>query len=445
MGNDKLLPHNLQAERAVLGSILLEPRSIFTALETLASDDFYLDGHRIIFAQLELMTSDSSAIDPIVLIEELRRSGKLDLAGGPVTVSELSDGIPRGISLPHYCKIVAEKSKLRKLIRLGNQLQIDAGQDEASSAVISARVTSEILALDSSSSTFKPFSEISIAGYKRLEERAELGRMPGAIKSNLRCLDRITGGFAPGSLVLIAARPSQGKSALCAGIAIEAALYQQKRVAVLSLEMTQYEVYDRMIAYEGKIDLFKLSSGNLQGEWKKIGDHSSSLSKAKLWIDDSGSLNVRQVQARAERMKSEHKIDLFIVDYLGLMRGTQPSQKKVQEVSEISAGLKNIAKSLKIPVIAACQLNRASEDRAGGEPCLSDLRDSGSLEQDADVVILIHRQDISPDLCVRTNLIVAKNRNGRTGRGESLFHREWTRFVDPVGEAKWINPNITNT
>jgi len=428
-----VIPCDLASEEAVLGAVLLEPKRIFQAADLLEADDFYLEAHRIIWQAMLDMMADASQIDPIVLVSRLQTAGQLEQAGGYAGIARLTDGMPRGTNVRHYARILKQKSGLRKVLAEA-QVVINLGlQPEADLENIISRLSRTIMSVDTRSDGYVPIADMVDAGYKRLQARAASGGIPGAVRSGLQCLDSHLGGFVPGSLVLVAARPSQGKSSLCAGIALDAALRQGKAVGISTLEMSQGEVYDRMICSEASIDLCDLTHGKItRQEWDGIAQTSGRLSGARIWIDETGGISIRQLQARAERLRAEHQIDILIVDYLGLLKGTGgPSQSRVQIVSEISGGLKELAKRLKIPVLAASQLNRDSA-RDNREPNLADLRDSGSLEQDADQVIMIHKPESSQAdcLCTPVSLIVAKNRHGRTGRYSAGFHKRFTRFVD---------------
>jgi replicative DNA helicase len=422
------LPHDLQAEAAVLGSILLSSLTIFTASELLEPNDFYLEHNRTIFrAMLEM---DPAGIDEITLPAELRRREKLD-TDMILHLQTMTAGLPRCANVRHYAKLIRDKSALRRIIQVAQETVSRGLELDADLETVIERLSSVISGIDTRNDGYVAMSALAAEGYKRLEERAKSRGIPGSIKSGLVCLDSQMGGFAPGSLVLIAGRPSQGKSSLCAGIALDAAMRQGKAVGIATLEMTQLEVYDRMVCSEASIDLSHLTQGLISKEqWSYIYKASTGLAGSRIWVDESTGISIRQLQAKAERLKTEHQIDLLIVDYLGLLKGTEKGANRVQVVSEISAGLKELAKQLHIPVIAASQLNRdpAKGDR---EPILSDLRDSGSLEQDADVVVLIHRENTEDNpVCVPVNLFIAKNRNGKTGKVKALFHRNFTRFVD---------------
>ena len=423
------MPHDLQAEAAVLGSILLDHRAIFTASDLLEPNDFYPEDNRTIFRTM--LEMEPSGIDDITLIAELRKRDKLDAAGGIEHLATLTAGMPRCTNVRHYARLIRDKAALRRIISVAQETVTRGLESDVDLESVIDRLASVISACDTRSGGYVAMSAIAADGYKLLEERAASRGIPHSVKSGLICLDSQIGGFAPGSLVLIAGRPSQGKSSLCAGIALDAAMRQGMAVGIATLEMTQYEIYNRMVCSEVSIDLANLTHGTIsRDEWSQIYHASTGLAGARIWVDESSGLTIRQLQARAERLKTEHQIDLLIVDYLGLLHGTERGQNRVQVVSEISAGLKDLAKQLRIPVIAASQLNRdpAKGDR---EPVLSDLRDSGSLEQDADVVILIHREKVEEGpVCVPVWLGIAKNRNGRTGKVSALFHRNYTRFVD---------------
>jgi replicative DNA helicase len=439
---EKALPNSIESERAVLGAIILDHKAIFPATEVLTVDDFYLEGHREIFRAMLALAEEETPIDLITLREELRRRGKDEAAGGAVYIASLTDGLPRGLNVGHYAKTVREKATARQLIQLSNELMCRCYEGEERPAAILEKTESRIFQIASREikGGFQQARELADAAYKEIEEAAKNRRSVVGIDTGFTELNRMTGGFHNQNLVVIAARPGLGKTSFCLNIACRAAVNDRKRVGIFSLEMSKPEIMKRMISSVSEVEANRIQSGYLNREdWMRIGQATSILSDAPIFIDDSANLTMLQVRAKAQRLASEHGLDILVVDYLQLLSGSgRQYENRTQEVTAISRGLKNLAKELDIPVVAVSQLNREVEKRSGSrKPQLSDLRESGSIEQDSDLVLFISREgmddDSAADGCT-AEISIGKQRNGMTGTFKLTFRKRITKFENHYGE-----------
>ena len=444
-------PHNLEAERSVLGCCLLDRAALLTVLSTCKSDDFFHPPHRLIFEAISRLFNDNVNPCLVTLTNQLMTSGNLDASGGAESVAGLTNVVPSVRNAEHYSKIVKEKAQLRRLERLGREMAAFAGDGK--------RPLKEVL--DWSSTRFlelldlrenKSYTDIGSAAtdfYSNYSENYKNKEPPG-VKSGYPDLDRMLLGFQPGQLIIIAARPSQGKTALALDIARHAAR-DGKKVAFLSLEMSKDELVVRMLCATGHLDSYRLRQKRLSekkdssgiNDWDRVTGAMSELNKFKIFIDDSSSLTISEIRAKVKGIALENEgIDMVVVDYLQLIDGEiGAGDYRVQEVSKISRSLKALARELGVPVIALSQLSRNIERREGFKriPQLSDLRESGAIEQDADVVLFIHREisqeeeeegrQYQPDNEQETQLIIAKNRNGAIGKVFLLFLRNFATFV----------------
>jgi replicative DNA helicase len=434
---EKTLPHSLESERAVLGAIILEDKAVFAATEILTVDDFYLEGHREIFRAMLGLVEEETSIDLITLREELRRRNKEEVAGGAAYLAALTDGLPRGLNVGHYARTVREKATARQLIQLSNELMSRCYEGEERPAEILEKTESRIfqIAAREIKGGFQPARELADAAYKEIEDAARHKRPVSGIDTGFTELNRMTGGFHDQNLVVVAARPGIGKTSFCLNIACRAAIKDRKPVGIFSLEMSKPEIMKRMISSEAEVEAHRIQSGYLsKDDWMRIGQATAAISEAPIYIDDSANLTLLQVRAKAQRLALEHGIDLLVVDYLQLVSGSgRRYENRTQEVTEISRGLKNLAKELDIPVIAVSQLNREVEKRSGGRrPQLSDLRESGAIEQDADLVLFISHEE-TPDFMAGdgvAEITIGKQRNGMTGNFELSFRKRITKFSD---------------
>ncbi len=445
---ERPLPHNLEAERSILGAIILDNHALNAAIEKIRSEDFFLSQHRQIFERMIQLGEKQQAIDVVTLMEDLTRRGELEAAGGVAYLSQLADGLPRVTSVEHYARIVKEKSVLRSLIFSASAIQEQALAAGDDADVILDRAESAIfqLAEDRVKVGLIGVKELVRENYERLEKIFSEGRRITGLATGYPGLDNETAGFQPSELIILAARPSMGKTALALNIAENVALRQREPAAVFSLEMSKESLLLRLLASEARVDAHKFRTGHLsRDDWGKVTGALTSLADAPLWIDDSASSTVMEIGAKARRLKRDRGLSLLIVDYLQLVipshtgRGTN----RQEEVSSISRGLKGLAKELKVPVLVLSQLTRAPE-RDDRKPQLSDLRESGAIEQDADVVLFINRPnfyktDMPEEDRAKAELIIAKQRNGPTGTMNFVFLARHTRFEEAAPDS-WNAP-----
>ncbi|HUY12890.1 MAG TPA: replicative DNA helicase [Terriglobia bacterium] len=434
---DKSLPHNLEAERALLGSILLDNSALNVAVEVLRPADFFAESHRITFETILNLSEKSRAAELVTISEELSRQGLLEKAGGVSYLAALTDGVPLGsvASISEYTRIVKEKALIRNLINASQNIisRCMEATDDAETLVDQAQSQIFEIAEKNVRSGFYRVQDIVKDSFGTLDVLFDSRQSVTGVETGFSALDNMTSGLQRGELIIVAARPSLGKTALALNIAAHASINQKKTAAIFSLEMSKESLLIRMLCSEGRIDSHRLRTGFASPEdWQKMTKALSRLSEAVLLIDDTPALSIMQIRAKARRLKAERGLDLVIVDYLQLLTGSGRFENRTQEVSYISRGLKSIAKELNVPVMALSQLSRAPEAGKGREPQLSDLRDSGSIEQDADVVIFIHRaaNDGSglEEPGVVTELNIGKQRNGPTGPFKLVFLKPFTRF-----------------
>ena len=433
---EKGLPQSIEAERCVLGAILLDNQLVNQAVEFLDTEDFYLSSHRMIFQHMISLMERSKAIDFVTLTDSIRSSDQLEAIGGASFISSLIDGVPRLTNVEHYARIVQEKSTLRSLIKRSNEIISSCyeQQDDVESVLDSAEQAIFNIAESKVRSGFVSVSELAKTSFSKIEAAARRRQMVTGIPSGYTKFDELTSGFQPSDLVVIAARPAMGKTTLALNIASHAALASGKSVGIFSLEMVGDQLLLRILCSEARIDAHKLRTGRLaKEEWDKLASKLGELSAAQVFIDDTPSISLLEMRAKARRLKAESGLDLLIVDYLQLISGGRGRfENRQQEISSISRGLKALAKELDIPVIAISQLSRAPEQRTGDHrPQLSDLRESGSIEQDADLVAFIFRGEIYKQTEENrgiAELIIGKQRNGPTGTVDLAFLREYTRF-----------------
>jgi replicative DNA helicase len=445
---ERSVPHNLEAERALLGSILLDNGALNLALEILGRQDFYSEAHRLTFERMMGISERNRPIDLVTLSEELAKDGLLEKAGGAAYLAALTDGVPIGTTaaVGEYCRIVKEKSTARRLIEASNNViaRCLEGTDDPATLIDLAQSLVFDIADQRTQGGFTALRDEIKASLEKINVLFDRGQTVTGIETGFVDLDNMTSGFQAGELVVIAARPSLGKTALALNIAAHAAIEKRKAVGMFSLEMSKESLVIRLLCSEGNIDSHKLRTGfSSKDDWKRMTPALGRLSEAPLYIDDTAALSIMQIRAKARRLKAEKGLDLLIVDYLQLVSGDRKFENRTQEVSSISRGLKSIAKELKVPVLALSQLSRAPEQRPGNQrPQLSDLRESGSIEQDADVVIFIFRekkaaQGETPEEDnlhggYETHLIIGKQRNGPTGDVPVVFLKPYAKFENKV-------------
>ena len=432
--SERSLPHNLEAEKAVLGAVLIDNEQFNRAAELIDSPDFYRHAHQQIFDKMVSLSDRDEVIDLVTLKEELNRAGNLNEVGGPAYIAALVDGVPKSTNVEYYAKIVKEKATLRSLIGSANKILTTAYQAEVEPEVQLDQAESEIFQIADGRLTegFQSLKDLVPGGIETLEKlENQQGGFTG-VPSGFTDLDRLTSGFQPSDLVIIAARPAMGKTSLALNIAQHVGIKTEKTVGVFSLEMSKQALFLRMLTSEARIDAHKFRGGFLGSEeYKKMSEALNTLGEAKVFIDDSTSVSVLEMRAKARRLKSEHGLHLLIIDYLQLMQGRGRFENRNLELASISRSLKGLAKELDVPVIALSQLSRAPESRSEHRPQLSDLRESGALEQDADVVLFIYREDQydrKPENENTAEVIIGKQRNGPTGTVRLAFLKEITRF-----------------
>jgi replicative DNA helicase len=437
---EKILPSNLEAERSILGAILLDDKAVLAVFERLKPQDFYLEQNRRIFENMLQLMNSARPIDLITLKDELQRSNQLESVGGAAYLASLTDGLPRAMNIEFYAQIVKEKSTLRRLIQISNETMSRSYQDEESAEEILQGVEKAIFDIASQQfhTGFSSITPIVSDVFKEIEELSNRKMPVTGLETGFVDLDRMTAGLHPSDLIIIAARPGLGKTSLCLNIAAHVALRKRKTVGIFSLEMSKEQLVKRFLCSEANIDAQRINTGFLaKDDWAKLSRVSGELSETKIFIDDTAGITVSELRSKARRLSLEQRgLDLIIVDYLQLMSGsTQRYENRTQEISQISRGLKGIAKELSLPVIAISQLSRAIESRTGEHrrPQLSDLRESGSIEQDADIVLFIYREDMTnptEENSGRAELIIAKQRNGPTGSINLAFMKQFTKFAD---------------
>src|SRR5271163_2375662 len=439
---EKPLPNNLDAERSVLGAILLDNNALNTAIENLRAEDFFLDQHRRVFTQMIALGEAQQAIDLITLTEELHRRGDLEASGGAPYLASLADGMPKVSNVEHYARIVKEKAMLRNLIHTTHNIQQRAfeGEDGADMILDNAESSIFLLAEDRVKAGLIPVKDIVRDNFERLEKIFKEGKSITGIPTGYVELDKLTSGLQPSELLILAARPSQGKTALALNLAENIGIRAGQPVAVFSLEMSKESLLQRLVASVAQVDAHKFRSGHLSREdWKRMTEALSTISSAPLWVDDAGSTSVLEIGAKARRLKRDKGLSLLVVDYLQLITGRGRFNSRQEEVASISRGLKGLAKELQIPVLVLSQLTRAPEREERG-PQLSDLRESGAIEQDADVVMFIYRPNFfnfnaTPEERDQADIIVAKQRNGPTDKVKFVLRSRLTRFEEAAPDA----------
>ncbi len=426
------LPQNIEAEQSVLGSMIIDRAAIARAAEALTAEDFYRDSHKVIFSAIVEMSQKDMPVDMVTLIERLNAINKLESAGGITYISEISTSVPSTANLKSYIDIVTEKSTLRKLIRASNEIIEESyeRQDDVEHVVDSAEKKIFDIAEKRSTSDFEALSTVLERGFLEIERLYNnKGEITG-VGSGFKDLDDKTSGFQKGDMVLIAARPSMGKTTFALNIAEHAALIEGKKVVIFSLEMSKEQLAYKLLCSQANVDMLKLRTGNLDDrDWENIARSAGPLAAAQIFIDDTAGVSVMEMRSKCRRIKIEHGIDLILIDYLQLMSGSGESRQ--QEVSEISRSIKALAKEMQCPVIALSQLSRAPEQRADHRPMLSDLRESGSIEQDADLVMFLYRDEYYNKETEEKNVaecIVAKQRNGPVGTVKLAWLGQFSKF-----------------
>lgn len=439
---DRHPPYAPEAEIAVLGGMLIDPDAVAKAIEILDDSMFYREANRRIFRAMARLFQQGQVIDPVTVSEELKQNDELEAAGGMAYLAELLDAVPTAANLEYHARIVRDRALLRRLIDAASHIIRDAyevGDRTVEQVLDHAEQRIFQVAQSHEREGFVWIKKILYPTFERIEQlQAAQGGITG-VPSGFHDLDELTGGFQPGDLVILAARPSMGKTSIVVGMALHAAIVKQIPVAIFSLEMSKEQIVQRMLCHEAIVDLSRLLRGRLtDDDYVRLAQAAAHLNTAPIWIDDTGSLSVMEMRAKARRLKADQpNLGLIILDYIQLMgSGEGNAENRQQEVSQISRGIKSLAKELGVPIIALSQLSRAPEQRTDHRPQLSDLRESGALEQDADLVMFLYRPEryMTPQeaeekgVVGKSELIIAKQRNGPTGVVELYFRKESTRF-----------------
>lgn len=432
----KIPPHSLEAEQSVLGAMIINKDAINTAIEQLHPEDFYKEANKEIYEAIVELYNKNEPVDLITLSEELNKRGTLENIGGVHYLADLSGGVGLSSNIKFYCEIVEEKSILRRLIASCDNIMAKSYEDSEEVNTIIEEAEKEIFNITQGRHRdgFAPIKDVLLDSFARIEELAlNQGELTG-LTTGFMDIDSKLSGLQKSDLVLLAARPSMGKTALGINIAVNSAIQADASVAVFSLEMSKEQLVQRMISSVSHVDLQKIISGNLQEEeWLKIINVMSPLSKANIFIDDTAGISLLEMKAKSRRLKMDKGLDLIVIDYLQLMESQSRHESRQQEISAISRGLKALAKEMDCPVIALSQLSRAPELRSDHRPILSDLRESGAIEQDADVVMFLYRDEYYNEDTDKKNIgevIIAKHRNGPTGTVELVWKREFTKFLN---------------
>jgi len=432
---DRSLPQALEAERALLGGLLQEPRQLHAIGDVVTPPDFYRPEHGALFALLVDMNRRGESIDLVTVSEQLARGGSADRYGGVAYVAELPEHVASTANLGHYADVVKEKAQLRELIRTAQALATAASSESETAEQLLERAARDVanLGVGGRDRSWQPISLLVDQEVLRVQELEQRGGGTTGYSTGFVALDKLLAGLQPTDLIVLAARPGMGKTALALNIAQNVALLENVTVGLFSLEMSRGQLVTRMLCCHGLVDANLVRTGKLGGEdWKRFLDASDYLRKASIHVDDTPGLSIGDVRARARRLATEHgNLGLVIIDYLQLMRGDDARAPREQQISAISRGLKGLAKDLRCPVIALSQLNRGVESRADKRPLISDLRESGAIEQDADVIVFIYRDELyDQDTADRglAEVIVAKQRNGPVGVLKLSFQGQFTRF-----------------
>ena len=441
---ERVPPQNIEAEQSVLGAMLIDKEAIAKATEILSAEDFYREAHRVIFSAMLEIYNKNEAVDMITVTDILRRDNKLEDVGGIAYITSLANVVLTAANVKYHAEIVAEKSVLRQLVKVSTEIAAMGYEANDEVGVLLDTAESRILEISNRKkrADFTPISAVLMDSVQNIEKLLNnKGGLTG-IPTGFNDLDKLTSGLHPSDFIILAARPSMGKTALALNIVQNVALRAHKRVggdprsvAFFSLEMSKEQLVNRMLCAEANIDSQRLRIGEMkEDDWTHLWDACDVMSKAKIYIDDTAGITVMDMRSRARRLKAEHGLDLIVVDYLRLMQGSgkrNTSGDRQQEVSEISRSLKALARELDVPVLALSQLSRGVEARQVKRPMLSDLRESGSLEQDADIVAFLYREDYyNPETENKhTELIIAKHRNGPVDTVNLFFHKQFTKFV----------------
>jgi replicative DNA helicase len=414
LSQPKLPPQNIEAEQSVLGAILLDNVALPKAMELVVEEDFYRTAHRKVYRAMLDLADTGEVIDQITLTERLTRQGELEAVGGAAYLAELVQTIPSAANIRYHCKIVRDKAIARQLLNTFAERSVFS------------------IAQGKLERAFSPINQIIKESLDLVDKLSKRKEHVTGVPTGYYDLDDLTAGLQPSDLIVVAGRPSMGKTSLALGFATHAAIHANSVVGIFSLEMSKPQIVLRMLSSEARVDSHALRTGKLQKEdWWRLAEAAGKLEQAPIYIDDAGGMTVQQMRGKARRLKAEKGLDLLIVDYLQLMQGRSDSESRQQEISDISRSLKALAKELNVPVVALSQLSRAVEARKPPIPMLADLRESGAIEQDADVVMFIYREEVYDQNSERkgiADIIVSKHRNGPIGRKELFFQDRFAKF-----------------
>lgn len=432
----RIPPHSIEAEQSVLGSMLLDKEAVAAAAESLRGEDFYNENHKEIFEAMLDIYDRGRPVDLVTVVECLRQRGSLESVGGSIYISDLSMSVPSTANIRYYIRIVEEKAVLRRLIQASGDIIKESYDASEDIDIIIDHAEKKIFEISQKrdSQSIEPLKTILLETYSKIEEMTKnKGKIIG-VPTGFTDFDKRTSGLNPSDFILVAARPSMGKSSFAVNMAQYAAINHNVPVAIFSLEMSKEQLVQRMLSSEANIELQKIRTGDLsEDDWIKLVHAAGPLSKAPIYIDDTPGVSVMEIRSKARRIKLEHGLGLIVIDYLQLMSGRGRAENRQQEISEISRSLKALARELNVPVVTLSQLSRAPEARADHRPMLSDLRESGAIEQDADVVIFLYRDEYYNPDSEKKNIaeaIIAKQRNGPTGTVELVWLGQFTRFAN---------------
>ena len=426
------MPKDLVAEKSILGSILIEPEGVINASDIITGDDFYLREHGIIFDTMLQMVNNKITLDPVTLQDKLRETNLPEEAYSDDKINSFVDVATTSAGLKHHCNIVYEKAVRRRLIKAGEGIVSKAyGKGDLEEILDSTEKSVFEIVQKRNTEDFTPISKVVMESLKNIEKAHNTDGTVTGIASGFTDLDYKTTGFQPSDLILLAARPSMGKTALALNIAIHVAAVERKHVAIFSLEMSKEQLVKRLLSQESHVDSQKLRTGNLaDSEWAALIEGAETVGKSLLAIDDTPGITVSELRSKCRKLQMEQGLDMIIIDYLQLMSGSKKAESRQNEVSEISRSLKAIARELSVPILALSQLNRKAEERSDHRPQLSDLRESGAIEQDADVVMFIDRERSENEEANKATVIIAKQRNGPIGDVNLMWLPKYTQFKD---------------
>lgn len=433
---ERIAPHSPDAEKSVLGSMMLNKEALYDVMELLTADDFYNEMHKEIYQAIGALHKDGSPVDFLTVSEELKKRNSLEMVGGRSYVANLSSMVPSTANALEYAKIIEEKAILRRLIKASSEIMEEAYRESTEPETILDQAEQSIfqIAQTRQRKDYELLKEILFSNLKRIDEVSKLGGGPTGLSTGFRDLDKLTSGLQKSDLIIVAARPSMGKTAFALNIARHAGLKSKASVLIFSLEMSREQLGQRFLAIESRVDMNKLKTGDLErNDFNNIHEAMDALSESNIYIDDTPGISVMEIRNKCRRLKAEKGLDLVVVDYLQLMSFEGRSESRQQEVSALSRYLKQLAREIECPVIVISQLSRAPELRSDHRPLLSDLRESGSIEQDADIVMLLYRDDYynqdseTPNVC---EVNIAKHRSGPTDEVHLTWLGKYTSFMD---------------